>query len=281
MIMNAFLPAVQMQSSQEVGLVERTLTEYSNSDITKVGSRAFYGYSTLTSIEFQNCSLVSYQAFCLCSALQTVSLPNCLVVDNGAFSSCSALTNIYIPKCTSLGNETFHSCPVVSLDLPELTGTDVSTFAFCSFLTSISVPKLTGNPGQYTFNCCYALPSIVLPKVSSLGSSIFRSCRALSAVYLLNNTTASIYNYAFQNCYNLLSLYLLGTSIRRLANANAFYSTPISTYTTSTGGVQGSIYVPSSLYATYSKSTNWATYAARFVSLTDAQISAIKESLGL
>jgi len=59
----------------------------------------------------------------------------------------------------------------------------------------------------------------------------------------------------------------MGSSVCTLSNVNAFTSTPISNYTTSTGGVHGSIYVPASLYDTYIASTNWATYSARFVSV--------------
>ena len=81
---------------------------------------------------------------------------------------------------------------------------------------------------------------------------------------------------AFNHCHNLLSLYLLGSSIPTLSNINAFGNTPISTYTTSTGGVYGSIFVPESLYSNYIAATRWSTYSARIVSLTDAQIVALQ-----
>ena len=60
-----------------------------------------------------------------------------------------------------------------------------------------------------------------------------------------------------------------------LQNINAFTSTPISNYTTSTGGVYGSIYVPESLYSSYIASTNWVTYSDRFVSLTSTEIASL------
>ena len=44
-------------------------------------------------------------------------------------------------------------------------------------------------------------------------------------------------------------------------------STPISNYTSSTGGVYGSIYVPASLYNDYVTDTNWSAYSARIVSV--------------
>ena len=48
---------------------------------------------------------------------------------------------------------------------------------------------------------------------------------------------------------------------------STFTSTPIAGYTTSTGGVYGSIFVPASLYDRYISATNWVTYSSRFVSV--------------
>jgi len=71
---------------------------------------------------------------------------------------------------------------------------------------------------------------------------------------------------AFARCYHLLSLYLLASTMYKLQNINVFSSTPISTYTTSTNGVNGSIIVPASLLASYQAATNWVTYSSRFSS---------------
>ena len=46
-----------------------------------------------------------------------------------------------------------------------------------------------------------------------------------------------------------------------------FAYTPISGSTTSTGGVYGSIYVPTSLLTTYKNATNWVTLSARIVGI--------------
>ena len=75
-----------------------------------------------------------------------------------------------------------------------------------------------------------------------------------------------ISSYAFAYCYNLLSVYLLGSSIP-LITSTTFSSTPIAGYTTSTDGVYGSIYVPASLYNDYISATNWSVYSARIVSV--------------
>jgi hypothetical protein len=47
--------------------------------------------------------------------------------------------------------------------------------------------------------------------------------------------------------------------------AYALSSTPIWGYTTSTGGVYGSVYVPSSLLTSFKTATNWVTISDRIV----------------
>ena len=109
--------------------------------------------------------------------------------------------------------------------------------------------------GYEAFFDCHNLSTIILPKLSFMRSSMF------------------------QRCYNLLSVYLLSTSvIGGGMNWSIFRSTPISDYTTSTGGVYGSIFVPASLYDSYKTTSGWSAYASRFVSLTEAEVSAIFNS---
>ena len=121
--------------------------------------------------------------------------------------------------------------------------------------------------GDYAFAYCRSLTSVNLPQATSIGKAAFYGCTSLASIDLPLITT--IVSYAFRNCYNLLSLYLLGYSIPILTSINAFYLTPISTYTTSTGGIYGSIYVPASLYSSYLTATNWSIYSSRIVSIGD------------
>ena len=118
--------------------------------------------------------------------------------------------------------------------------------------------------GNYAFYNCIALDSVNLPQATSIGAYAFVNCTSLTSISLPKAT--SIGSYAFRSCYHLLSLYLMGGSVVSLASTTAFTSTPISTYTTSTGGVYGSIFVPASLYSSYLTATNWSIYSARIVS---------------
>lgn len=265
---------------------------------TSIGNSAFWGCSQLSSVNIPNCVSIGSYAFLSCSALISINLSNCTTVGNGAFTNCYKLSIVSFPICTSIGSGLFSNCSsLATVNFPNCTSIGSYAFYSCSQLESISFPNCTyvgGNAFQGCYklssvnisNCtsinnnaflnCSMLTSINLPSCTIVGSSAFRSCWSLTTVILPACT--NIGNAAFSGCYNLLSLYLLGSSYCSLQGTNAFYSTPISNYTTSTGGVYGSIFVPVSLYNAYITQWPWNTYSSRFVSLTEAEVSAILNS---
>ena len=159
-----------------------------------------------------------------------------------AFAYCSALTTASFPNVTSIGDYAFRNCTA---------------------LTTISFPNVTSIGGT-AFAYCYNLTTISFPNVTSIGTAAFSYCENLTTADFPSAT--SIGGTAFAYCYNLLSFYLLGSSIPTLGT-DVFYYTPIGGYTTSTGGVYGSIFVPSSLYDQYIVATNWSLHADRIVSV--------------
>lgn len=176
-----------------------TMTSFSNSEVSTIGTGAFAYCTNLTTVSFPSCTSIGNYAFQLCTRLTTASFPSCKSIGSSAFAYCYSLTTANFPLCKSIG---------------------LSAFAYCSSLITANFPSCT-----------------------SIGAN------------------------AFNRCYNLLSLYLTGSSIVNLSNPNTFTSSPIAGYTTSTGGVYGSIFVPSSLYSTYIASTNWVYFSSRFVSV--------------
>lgn len=241
-----------------------------------IGSYAFLSCSALTSINLSNCTTVGNGAFTNCYKLSIVSFPICTSIGSGLFSNCSSLATVNFPNCTSIGSYAFYSCSQLeSISFPNCTYVGGNAFQGCYKLSSVNISNCT-NINNNAFSNCSMLTSINLPSCTIVGSSAFRSCWSLTTVILPACT--NIGNAAFSGCYNLLSLYLLGSSYCSLQGTNAFYSTPISNYTTSTGGVYGSIFVPVSLYNAYITQWPWNTYSSRFVSLTEAEVSAILNS---
>ena len=205
-------------------------------------NRSTSSYSGEYILSYTNVSRIRSFAFTGWVELSSVNLPNVSFVGEYAFQSCSALASVNLPAATTIGNYAFCSCySLTSVSLPVATTIGSSAFYNCSSLTSVNLPVAT-TIGNYAFYNCSSLTSVSLPAATTIGDD------------------------AFRYCYNLLSLYLLGSSILTLQGSSAFWSTPISGYTTATGGVYGSIYVPSSLYNSYLTATNWSIFSSRFVS---------------
>ena len=200
-------------------------------------------HGTITSFKHSSVTKIGQGAFAYCFSLQTVSFPACTSIGNSAFYACSNLTAVSFPSCTSIGTGAFYTC---------------------SKLTAVSFPSCP-SIGNSAFAFCFSLQTVSFPACTSIGSGAFYACSNLTAVSFPSCT--SIRNYAFCRCVKLLSLYFTGSGVISLAHSNAFSSTPIAGYTTSTGGVYGSIYVPSSLLASYKTATNWTYFSNRFVGI--------------
>ncbi len=241
------------------------LTNVGFPNVINIGSSAFYTCSSLTSISFPNCLLVYQYAFAYCESLTEANFPSCISVATRAFTSCKKMSSVSFPLCSRIMSYAFtYLSSLSSAYFPACKSTDTGAFTNNINLESISLPSVAFC-GSQVFAYCSKLSDIGNIGYQSIGSSMFYSCIALSIASFYR--CSIIYSGAFGRCYNLLSLYLTGSSITALSNSNAFSSTPIAGYTTSTGGVYGSIFVPSSLYNSYIAATNWRYFSSRFVSI--------------
>lgn len=235
---------------------------------TYIGSNAFRG-AELYSLSAPLCISIGSSAFVspgktLFTYNYTISLPECISIGAYAFSGCNSIYNVSLPKCRTLGDHVFQYCSKLSsIYLPLCNTIHWGCFSACYSLTSINLPQLTILSSE-TFHSCFHLENISVPKVAAIWSSALFQCYALS-ILSLPSCSLIAGSYAFDYCYNLLSLYLMSTSVVVLSNSNTFNNTPIAGVTTSTGGVYGSIYVPASLLASYKAATNWATFSDRIV----------------
>ena len=154
-------------------IVERTITEYSDSGVTKVGDYAFQSCATLTSASLSSCENVGYYAFYDCSGLENIDLPKCENINTSAFYNAKKLTGATLPKCTTLGANAFYNCTsLTSVSLPECVTVNNSAFYGCSALAGIDLPECT-SLGASAFYGCTALASISLPKCKTIGARAF------------------------------------------------------------------------------------------------------------
>lgn len=251
-------------TDMEDGLIERTITKYSNDRVDSIGNYAFYYYRSLTTVSFPACTNIGSSAFVDCSRLTTISFPACTNISSYAFYYCSSLTTASFPQCTTIGNYAFGNClSLTTASFPVCTNIGSSAFYSCRSLTTISFPACI-NINYDAFYSCSDLTTANFPVCINIGRNAFGNCRSLTAISLPKAMT--IGSSVFTRCYNLKSLYLEGPGLCTLGNSSAFTSTPIGGYSTS-AGTYGSIYVPASLLTSYQTATNWTYFSSRFVGI--------------
>ena len=152
--------------------------------VTSIGSYAFWGCNSLTSVTIPDSvtSIGSY-AFWGCNSLTSVTIPNSVThIDEGAFCGCRSLTSVTIPN--------------------SVTNIGYSAFCDCSSLTSITIPNSVTGIGNYAFSHCTSLTSLTIGNsVTSIGYESFYDCISLSAVHFWGDKPA-IGNDAFGNASN-------------------------------------------------------------------------------
>lgn len=188
----------------EDGLITRTLTSYTNSRVTTIGSHALKQYSNLTAVSFPNVTKIYDGAFGTCTSLASANFPNATTIGSTAFWGCYKLTSISFPNVKTINAEAFRSCAgLTSVSFPNVTTIGYSAFYSCTQLTSVSFPNATTISGS-TFLYCSSLTSVSFPNVKTIGHYAFAGCTGLTSVNFPNATT--IHGHAFSNCTKLTSV---------------------------------------------------------------------------
>lgn len=231
-------------SENENAIIGRTLSEYTNSVVTHIGSYAFQGCPNLTSVNFPAVKTISDHAFARCPSLTTVSLPIATSIKLYVFQGCSNLTSVNFPNASYIGGYAFTSCNnLTTVICPKTKAVNTSTFNSCTNLTTVSFP-LAEIINANAFNSCIQLGVLSFPKMTK------------------------IYSKAFANCYKLSKLYLANSSVCTLSASDAFLSTPYAGYSASFSGTP-CIYVPASLVSAYQSAANWTYFSKYFSAIED------------
>lgn len=111
-------------TSNEDGLVTRTLTEYRNDRITTIGTHAFISNSTIEKVSFPNVTtFMGSNQFNGCTALKEIYFPKLENANGGnAFSRCTSLIEAVFPAYSpSVGAPSFIGCTsLIKLDYGSL-----------------------------------------------------------------------------------------------------------------------------------------------------------------
>ena len=218
--------------SIEDAIVSGTITNYTNSRVTSIGSCAFYARTKLEKISLTNCTRLGISAFYACNSLTNIHFPKCVTIEGQTFNGCTVLEDADFPECTLIGAESFNRCQYLkSANFPKLSAIGLYGFYYCTALSSVNIP-VCKNIGNYAFQYCAKLKSLDLPKCEQIGFGVF------------------------QNCSTLDTIRFGASKVCNIAQSAVFANTGI-------GSNTGSIFVPASLVNSYKAATNWAFYSNR------------------
>ena len=156
--------------------------------VTAIGSSAFWGCKSLTSVVIgDKVSTIGAAAFAGCDALVRATIGTSVTtIDDRAFMDCTGLTDLTIgDKVITIGANAFYACEsMTSFTIPNsVTSIGKYAFAFCKGLTDLAIPNSVTAIAESTFYNCSGMTSITIPNsVVSVGKSAFAGCNALESI---------------------------------------------------------------------------------------------------
>ena len=205
--------------------------EIDGKKVTDIGTKAFYEYSSLTSVIIpEGVTNIGANAFYNCNSLTSATIPKSVTsIGFLAFGDCGGLTSIVVDKenkyydsrnnCNAIietsSNTLVRGCK--NTIIPDsVTSVKWGAFCGCSGLTSITIPAGVTRIEATAFKGCSGLTSIVVDKENKYFDSR-NNCNAIietesnTLVIGCKNTTipadvTSIGGCAFYDCSSLTSI---------------------------------------------------------------------------
>ena len=170
-------------------------------------------------------------------ALSGIISGNLSSIPDYTFQSMSGITGASFPECERIGLQAFGSCTgLVSAYFQGCLNVGQAAFSGCTNLSVLSLPNVQTLGGYNTFDSANNLKTLSLPKLVQLSSNTFARCGIMS-LYLMGSSYVSMSAYTIDD---------------------VFPSSPLS------AGGSGTIYVPTSMLATYKSMFGWSIISARF-----------------
>ncbi len=191
--------------------------------VTSIGSKAFYGCTTLTAADLGSVTTIGFKSFAKCTSLASLStlsdmdkicsyafygckkLTKVVVsgtdyrIDTSAFSACTGLKVVkLLGSGATIGTNAFYKCyKLTTLNLNGVSSIGFKAFPYCNGITSLNIPSSVKTIGAYAFYSCDGLKTLTIQDgVQTIGKSAFSACGSLSSVDF-GDTVGSIGSNAF------------------------------------------------------------------------------------
>lgn len=216
---------VNVESSNSSGggdsIINRTIAEYENDNIKKIGNYAFYKCGDLSSVNCPSVSELGTYAFGYCSSLKDVNLPNVENLNSYSFYNCTSLSDLYLPRLNKTAYCSFYNSSLASISLPSCTYISDSAFSGCSNLSNVDIPNATSING-YAFNYCSKIEELNFPLVTSLyGYYLFANMTGLQKLYLPSLKNISNVNYMMYQSTNVTDIDFSG--VETISNSSRLF----------------------------------------------------------
>lgn len=172
-----------------------TLHYFNDIPITSIGTHAFNGNTTLTSIKLNNTvAYIQDYAFLNCSNLSTVTFyGEVTLIAYGVFAGCSSLSSINLEDTfiTTVSNSSFKNCDALEeVTLPStVTVIESEAFAYCDNLKKITIPATVTSIAASTFKNS---PNVVIYCYKDSAAHTFAETNSIEYV-LIDETPVETY----------------------------------------------------------------------------------------
>lgn len=264
---NVVINLIRQSLGKPIILIDEEGTEIKEFNIpegvTKIGERAFYICSGLTSVTIPNSvTSIGREAFSGCFGLTSVTIPNSVTsIDEGGFSNCSGLTSVTIGNSVNnIGNSAFSGCGNLTVLSCLCSPTSIGNGIFdnCSKLKEIT---LDGENVTTLFKGLTSLEKVMMgDNVISIDANAFSGCKGLKELTIGKNVT-NIGERAFTELDNIDDVFCYAESlpdIHRTAFENSYID-----YAT--------LHVPANALEEYKATKPWSQFG-KIVPLTDEEL---------
>lgn len=220
--------------------------DFTLTDVTQGGSDmlpTFIANQNVGSYTFNVSQIADYQF--LDKVFTYLSLPNVVNSQKDGVFRNATIGTLEMENLKVCRNYYFNNLKVQTLNIPNLETCAQSSFEMCT-IDRLNLPKFVNCTNQTAFKNMPNLLTAVLPSCTTPGNWSFERCTKLQAVDF--TALSTIPQGLFNSCTALDALILRNTTAVTLTNINAFNNM---------GGKAVTVYVPSSLVATYPTLTNW------------------------